>query len=719
MEKKWKEKLTKGMQGASQSLQTRIRDMKPAQPESLSSGGGDNRVPLMKAVGTKLFIIFFLSILIAVGIVGTLSYQTSKSVVEEEVSKAAYQTVVQTSKKIDYIFKTYEKMSLDIMIDQAITSNTEKLLGNLSDAEAISTRMSINTALEKYSRTDEKIAGIFVVPADVNGKVAGFMQESLVKENEAVIQKAVKEDGRPVWMDSKINGYFSQLNFPTFSVARLIKDSAGKGNYVVFIEIKTQYLNEQLEEIKIGETGRIEIVNQQNQWMVLGDLGKIGQEADIKLPVNEADKKIQKEGQATLGKAGENDLVVFNTSSHTDWVVYGYAPIDEITKSANAIFNLTLWVAIIAGLLAIVLGWLMSRMIGKPLVELGQLMNEGEKGNLAVRTLFTQRADEIGQVGKSFNGMMSKITDLVNQTNRSADKVMETARDLTDASKKTALSAREIATATEDIAGGATSLAVAAENGNDLSTQISEQMKYVIEKNIRMAIATSEVQQMSERGIEQMDDLTQKTKQSEQLTQSLVERVDRLKTTTGSIRKILDVLTKITAQTNILSLNAGIEAARAGAAGKGFMVVASEIRNLADQSRGSIVSVAEITEEIQREMDATVRALSDAYPLFRQQTESVEEANQMFSDVKTQMDNLLIQLDEVSGSITDLNASQLTLADAMTNVSAVAEESSATSEEVASLSSEQQSVSEGLVRLSGQLEEVSNQLGESLSKFKV
>lgn len=380
---------------------------------------------------------------------------------------------------------------------------------------------------------------------------------------------------------------------------------------------------------------------------------------------------------------------------------------------------MTVWVAIISALLAVVVGWLMSRMIGKPLVELGHLMNEGEKGNLAVRTLFTQRQDEIGQVGKSFNGMMSKITDLVNQTNRSADSVLETARELTDASKKTALSAREIATATEDIAGGATSLAVAAENGNDLTSQISEQMKYVIEKNIRMSIATSEVQQMSERGIEQMDELTQKTLQSEQMTHSLVDRVDTLKQSTSSIRKILDVLTKITAQTNILSLNASIEAARAGAAGKGFMVVAGEIRNLADQSRESIVNVAQITEEIQREMDATVEALSAAYPLFREQTESVKEANQMFSSVKNEMDNLLIQLDEVSTSINDLNESQMTLADAMANVSAVAEQSSATSEEVASLSSEQQSVSEGLVRLSGKLEDVSSQLSESLTKFKV
>ncbi|MEC0249454.1 methyl-accepting chemotaxis protein [Paenibacillus chitinolyticus] len=714
MSNKWSEKAAGGWRSAVKKIQN-LAPNKSAAGGPSGPGRAGTSVPVLKAVGTKLFVIFFLSILIAVLIVGTLSYQTSRSVVEEEVSKAAQQTVIQTGEKLDFLFRTYEKMSLDIMIDKTVGASVDQLARpNISDSDIAIARMNLDSNLKKYSQTDENLAGIYIIPVTEKGVPTGYGQEKLIQENAALIKSVKDGDGKAVWFDSKINGYFTQLSFPTFGVARVMKNDYGQGNYMVLLEIKTDYLYNQLSSVHVGQTGRIEAMNAKQQLMVTEKADMIGKEVQVKL-----EGQLQDQGRTKADVNGEQNLIVYTKSKQTGWLIYGFAPLDEITEKANGIFVLTVWVAIISALLAVVVGWLMSRMIGKPLVELGHLMNEGEKGNLAVRTLFTQRQDEIGQVGKSFNGMMSKITDLVNQSNRSADSVLETARELTDASKKTALSAREIATATEDIAGGATSLAVAAENGNDLTSKISEQMKYVIEKNIRMSIATSEVQQMSERGIEQMDELTQKTLQSEQMTHSLVDRVDTLKQSTSSIRKILDVLTKITAQTNILSLNASIEAARAGAAGKGFMVVAGEIRNLADQSRESIVNVAQITEEIQREMDATVEALSAAYPLFREQTESVKEANQMFSSVKNEMDNLLIQLDEVSTSINDLNESQMTLADAMANVSAVAEQSSATSEEVASLSSEQQSVSEGLVRLSGKLEDVSSQLSESLTKFKV
>jgi methyl-accepting chemotaxis protein len=175
----------------------------------------------------------------------------------------------------------------------------------------------------------------------------------------------------------------------------------------------------------------------------------------------------------------------------------------------------------------------------------------------------------------------------------------------------------------------------------------------------------------------------------------------------------------MTKQTNILSLNATIEASRAGAAGKGFMVVADEIRNLAEQSKRSIEVVGQITDTVQKEIDETVEVLSTAYPLFQAQIHSVKEANQIFTTVNNQMSGFIISLDNATGSIQQLNQTQSILSEAMANVSAVAEESSATSEEVASLSSEQLSIGEGLVRLSGQLENVSAQLKETLNKFTI
>ncbi|MDF2837011.1 MAG: methyl-accepting chemotaxis sensory transducer, partial [Paenibacillus sp.] len=277
----------------------------------------------------------------------------------------------------------------------------------------------------------------------------------------------------------------------------------------------------------------------------------------------------------------------------------------------------------------------------------------------------------------------------------------------------------EIAVATEEIAGGATSLAVEAERGNDLTGDMNAQMRKVIEANQEMTASAALVERASGQGTAYMGMLIEKTGLTEEMTRSMVEKVDRLKESTGSIVKILDVLNNLTKQTNILSLNATIEAARAGAAGKGFMVVADEIRKLADQSRQSIDVVAQITAKISGEIEETVLVLSDAYPLFREQISSVKEANDIFLSVQDQMGTFVTRLEGVTTSIEGLNHSQAVLAIAMTNVSAVAEEASATSEEVASLSSEQLSISEGLVQLSEKLDSVSKGLKDSLNKFKI
>lgn len=203
------------------------------------------------------------------------------------------------------------------------------------------------------------------------------------------------------------------------------------------------------------------------------------------------------------------------------------------------------------------------------------------------------------------------------------------------------------------------------------------------------------------------------------MTGTLVRKVNGLQETASSVIKVLDVMQNITQQTNILSLNATIEAARAGEAGSGFMVVADEIRQLADQSKRSIAVVAETTDTIIKDINETVNALSQVAPLFTEQMASVRETSGIFVSVQEQMNQFIASLDSVSESITVLSQSQRGLAETIGNVSSFAEESSAASEEVASLSGEQQNVSGYLVELSGKLENASLRLKERLSRFIV
>lgn len=467
--------------------------------------------------------------------------------------------------------------------------------------------------------------------------------------------------------------------------------------------------------MKLGDGSRIQLVSPQGTVVASSnplDDGKSSEFSFIK------ESKKNNNSLEAKDPNGKEILAVFNPMMRADWKLAGVVPTEELVKEARPILLTTFITAAGAALLAIFIGIWMVRMIARPLARLKDLMVQGASGDLSVRTEYVSK-DEIGQLSASFNLMMERITELVSQTRETARDVLETAGELGEASRKTAISAKEIAAATEEIAGGAGSLALEAERGNELTDVIATQMQTVISANSEMDEAARGVGEASAQGAKQLTDLLDQTSRTGEKTGALVERVNNLKETVFSVIKVLDVMKSITQQTNILSLNATIEAARAGEAGKGFMVVAGEVRQLADQSKQSIALVAGITDKIITEMNETEAVLSEVAPLFKEQISSVKSTSDIFVSVKGQMDEFITSLESVTTAISSLNHSQVVLSEAMGNVSAVAEQSSATSEEVASLSNEQQSVSDQLVSLSGKLESASGQLKDKLSLFTI
>src|SRR5690606_38240639 len=122
----------------------------------------------------------------------------------------------------------------------------------------------------------------------------------------------------------------------------------------------------------------------------------------------------------------------------------------------------------------------------------------------------------------------------------SAQEVLRTATELSDVSKKTAMSAREISVATEQIAGGASTLAIEAERGNELTLNIKNEMGSVVESNFEMGKSANEVEKVSEQGIVYMSELINKTNSTETMTRSMTDKVNNLRESTTSIRQILE-----------------------------------------------------------------------------------------------------------------------------------------------------------------------------------
>lgn len=685
------------------------------------------KVDPIKSVGVKLFLIFLSSIVAVVLLLGLLSYSKAKNTIKDNVSEANRQTIIQTSDKLDITLKQYENMALQLYFDTKMQSDLSDLLSAKSNYDKFVATDSISKKLSSQTTTDSNIVAISLIPQSADEavitsgnsglKMDGIRDQEWFKKvtasNTEYTSYYSDETAAPqnYWFSTSVEGDGGK----NVAMVRSLKTMGSATGYVIMLELKNTLLEEAFKSVSLGDGSRVQLVDP-NGTVIASSLpaedGVASEFGFIK------DSKNKNNSQEAKDSNGKDVLAVFSTLTKADWKLTGVVPTGELVKAAKPILFTTYMAALASALLAVLLGFWMVQMIAKPVARLKDLMVEGAKGDLSVRTEFTSK-DEIGQLSASFNMMMERITELVAQTTDTAREVLETAGELGDASRKTAVSAKEIAAATEEIAGGAGSLALEAERGNELTDLIGTQMQNVIAANAEMDEAARGVGEASGLGAKQMEDLLKQTGRTGEMTSALVDRVNNLKDTVYSVMKVLDVMKNITQQTNILSLNATIEAARAGEAGRGFMVVADEVRQLADQSKQSIALVAGIIDKIVTEMNETVNVLSEVAPLFKQQMTSVKSTSDIFVSVQAQMEDFIASLESVTGAIGSLSHSQGVLSDAMGNVSAVAQQSSATSEEVASLSNEQQNVSDQLVSLSGKLEVASNQLKDKLAMFTI
>ncbi|RAW15278.1 methyl-accepting chemotaxis protein [Paenibacillus taichungensis] len=673
----------------------------------------------VKSVGVKLFLVFFVGIMFFVIGLGLLSYAKAKDTIEKNASRSNQETIEQTKQKMDIILERFVDTSTQIFFDPEMQSLLQKMSDkNLSAYDTFVNSSSINKQLSNIAFTNKSMEAIYLVPTDETRSTMGTGNSSSSMgdiRNESWYDELVQAGGYR-WLPTEVK---EDGSTPTFRIARSMKNLQGTTqSYVLIIELKLEVLEQQLKSLDLGEGAVLQLIAPDNKVVASTIADRTGKDTDLAFIKDLKEKSGSTNTEYTMDGNSTNMLASYSTMDTSDWKLIGMVPTSILVKDAKGILTLTLWMALIDAVIAILIGIWMVRMIARPMGKLKDLMQEGAKGNLKVRTPYSSQ-DEIGQLSAAFNLMMEQITKLVEQTNRSAQEVLDTASELSSASKKTAVSASEIAVATEEIAGGASSLATEAERGNELTDNISRQMESVVAANEQMGDSARHVEKSSQTGTQHLNQLMTKTQKTEEMIGALVNKVDSLKESTSSVLKVLDVMQNITKQTNILSLNATIEAARAGTAGRGFMVVANEVRQLAEQSRQSIDMVGDITDKIMTEMNETVDQLSAAYPLFKEQMDAVKDTNVIFASVQQQMGAFVESLSMVTGSIGDLNQSQGTLSEAMSNVSAVAEQSSATSQEVASLSSEQQNISNQLVNLSAKLENVSTELKDTLSRFTV
>ncbi|ETT53445.1 methyl-accepting chemotaxis sensory transducer [Paenibacillus sp. FSL R7-269] len=693
------------------------------------------------SVGVKLFVILFCTIVLLSSVLGLTSYYAAKGIITDEVAAASSQSIVQAADKLDFLFAEYEALSRQFAVDPALKADMETV--NLPTAGTVARAAAedrIRRKLDSVRGSDERLLGVRLVARSmVDAESYKSTGISGVRSDEGILARMKEIDnakGNPVWFPVRAKGFFDAYSQSAMTMGRLLRNIQNPAaEYYMLIEVKGQALTDVLSNLHIGLAGEIRILDSSGRVAYSADDVLLGQASYIhtgELKAGEQTGVQKSEGQeparARQGDSGKRSftagdeqgspqLVVYQPLSTADWTLLGYAPVSDFTRSADRLLYITLLVVLAAALIGLVIGYVLVRLIGRPLGKLARLMEEGERGNLQVRTSFKGQ-DEIGRLGHSFNRMMEQISRMAGQSSSSAAEVLATSAQLVAASGAISGQASEVATATGEIAGGAASLAAEAESSNAKVELMGGKTSEVAENNAVMAASARKVMEVSDQGAERMKKLVSQSEGVLKLMDLIQENSAMLRDSTVLIRSILSPMIAMNKQTNILALNASIEAVRAGAAGRGFIVIANEIRELANQSSESIASVSRITGEISGHIENTVKVVNEAAPMFDSQLASVRESSLIFGSVRAEMEVFSGVLNQSSAAVSELTEYQQQLGQSMASVISVVQQTSASTEEVASMSSQQFTVSRELVALSHRLEGLAEQLKQSMISFQ-
>lgn len=676
-----------------------------------------------ESVGIKLFLIISGAVVLLTAALGLISYQVSKNLIRQEVGLASAQAINQAADKLDFLFAEYEALSRQLAVDSVLKQDLEAVndpVKGTYDKNQSADR--IKKKLDGLVGSDARLLAVRLVAQSLvdsaSYKSAGVANLRSDQEVEERIGRIRAADGEPVWFPSMKTGFFGHYREPTLTMGRLLKNKQRpEAEYILLIEIKEAALGDVLSGIKLGTSGQIRILAGDNRIVHAKDQELLETEAFIRV---DKDRVAAADGNhyfITPDEAGVPQLVVFGQLVKTGWTMIGYAPERDFVGAADRLLYITLIIMLVAVAVAVCIGIYLIRRIGGPLQRLMLLMEQGEQGNLQARA-GTGGKDEIGRLGNSFNKMLSQISVLVQRTGRTAGELAEMAEEVAQASRNTAKLAGEVAGVTEEIAAGAYGLAHEADNGNQALIRTGVFMEQVASVNEVMNQAAARVIGISAQGGEYFAGLQKKTEVIVQLTGRIQDNSRRLERSTHSIRSILAPMAAMTKQTHILSLNASIEAARVGVAGRGFMVIAEEIRQLAAKSSDSLRFVSDMVEGIESDIANTVSVLGETTPLFSGQLQSAGETAAFFQDVRKEMERLIGYIHTSSGSVAEMVASRMVLETAVDNVRYVVQETSASTQQVATMSSEQFAVSEQLVSLSESLERLADKLNSTLAHFQ-
>lgn len=415
----------------------------------------------------------------------------------------------------------------------------------------------------------------------------------------------------------------------------------------------------------------------------------------------------------------EEDKIAYSAlDPNWGWVVSASSFMASFNHSIHLIqytIIITLGISILLGVIVI---FLFARNLAIPVQMVTDRVEKIANQHLTFTYLNIKNKDELGILATGINTMTTNLRGMIETVSNSAEHVAATSEQLTASSEQTSTASDEITKAIQQISTGQEKQLLGMKEANHSVTEISSSLTAITENIKELNDLSIETSKVSLSGNEV---ITQSVVQMNQINKQNImtnEAMLLLESKSQEIGEIINVITSIAAQTNLLALNAAIEAARAGEQGKGFAVVADEVRKLAEESGNAANNISTLIGEIQLHTQNTVQIVNEGKSVVETGIRYVANAGKTFDEIAADVDMINNKLSSVSTEIQEINANTEILVNEILKTKDVTDQSSRYTQQVVAAAEEQSATMIEMTFASRSLAEMSQELQNLVSNFK-
>lgn len=391
----------------------------------------------------------------------------------------------------------------------------------------------------------------------------------------------------------------------------------------------------------------------------------------------------------------------------------------EALAGITTVTGVAVGIIAIVVLIAIIISFIMGRRLMRPLVKVSTIIEDVANGNIeADFSVVKESNDEIGLIIEKMKELTQSLGSIVGKIRNSSDTMSSNSYELNDTSSQTLAANNEISKAVEDVAEGSTGMAASISKINENLLEMSNETKDInasVDEIKNQTVAVQDSSKIMNDKIKSMQDSSHKMDEG---ISAISKRIETVNTTVDKVSNIVSVIEEISSETNLLSLNASIEAARAGDAGKGFAVVAQEIRVLSDNTNTELENIKQIISSLVEECRYCVQASGTIVEDNAKQKEEIKAVLDEFGSLDEQIQKTAEKADEIEELVTamiKLNDDITKSSNSLTDVSAA---NAAATEEMNANIEELNAMMNGVSEMAGQMNDESDGLKEALSFFR-